>query len=114
MDVTNESRVWHRIASVDALSPGEMAAASIGDAMVAVYNVDGAFYCTSNVCTHAFALLSDGWLEDDVVECPLHGGQFNVRSGQALGSPVECDLQTYPVRIVDGHVEACIPVTGDG
>jgi naphthalene 1,2-dioxygenase system ferredoxin subunit len=71
--------------------------------------VDDAFYATDNVCTHAFALLSDGFLDGTVVECPLHGGQFDVTSGAAVLEPAECDLRSYPVRVVDGHIEVLIP-----
>lgn len=96
---------WHRIVACDDLPEGEMAACEIGDTLVALYNVGGSYFATSNVCTHAFAILTDGWLEDDVIECPLHGGQFNVCTGKALADPAETDLKTYQVRVVDGFVE---------
>lgn len=41
---------------------------------LALYNVDGAFYCTDNVCSHAYALLNEDWLERHLIECPLHKG----------------------------------------
>ena len=56
------------------LEEGAMKGIELGDLQIAVYNVDGEFYATDNICTHAFALLSDGFLDGDVVECPLHGG----------------------------------------
>src|SRR3546814_10365880 len=49
---------------------------------LAVYNVDGEFFVTANRCTHGEASLADGMLEDDVIECALHGGAFNVRTGE--------------------------------
>jgi nitrite reductase/ring-hydroxylating ferredoxin subunit len=58
----------------------------------------------------AYALLTDGWLDDAVVvECPLHGGQFDVCTGKAICTPAEADLQTYPARIVDGQIEVLLP-----
>jgi nitrite reductase/ring-hydroxylating ferredoxin subunit len=53
--------------------------------------------------------LSDGWLDGDIIECPLHGGQFNVRTGQALGDPVTCDLRRFPTRVRDGRIEVQVP-----
>jgi nitrite reductase/ring-hydroxylating ferredoxin subunit len=51
---------------------------------------------------------------DNVIECPLHQGRFDVRSGKALSAPVCVDLKTYPVVIKDGRVYLCLetePVT---
>ena len=67
-----------------------------------LYNVDGAFYCTDNVCSHAYALLSEGWLEGHLIECPLHNGQFDVRTGEGQGSPITEDIRSYRVKI-DGE-----------
>ena len=63
---------------------------------------------TDNVCTHAFALLSDGWLDGEYVECPLHGGRFEVATGKAMGDPVVCDLRTFPVRVSGDDIEILI------
>jgi naphthalene 1,2-dioxygenase system ferredoxin subunit len=67
--------------------------------LIAVYNVNGTYFSTENLCTHAYAELSDGGLEGNEIECPLHAGRFGVRTGQAIGRPVTCNLKTYPVRV---------------
>jgi naphthalene 1,2-dioxygenase system ferredoxin subunit len=100
-----EEGSWVTVASASRVEPGEIAEAKVGDADIAVYNLDGTFYATSNICTHAFALLSDGWLDGDAVECPLHAGRFDVKTGKALCPPVEADLKTYQVRVVDDEVQ---------
>jgi ethylbenzene dioxygenase ferredoxin subunit len=71
---------------------------------LAAFNIDGEVYCTSNVCTHQLAILTDGFFESDVVECPLHGGTFNVRTGAAMEFPCKIPLRTYPVIAVDGDL----------
>jgi naphthalene 1,2-dioxygenase system ferredoxin subunit len=96
---------WVTMASVAEVAPGDIAEAKVGDTSIAIYNVDGTFYATSNVCTHAFALLSDGWLDGEEVECPLHAGRYDVTTGKALCPPVEVDLKTYPVRVVGDEVQ---------
>ena len=96
---------WVTVASASQLAPGEIKDAKVGEVEIAVYNVDGAFYATSNICTHAMAFLSDGWLDGDAVECPLHAGRFDVRTGKALCPPVETDVKTYPVRVVGDDVQ---------
>ena len=91
--------------SADELPPGEMRSIEIaGLPPLAAYNVDGEIHVTSNRCTHGQGLLTDGTLEGDTVECPLHGGCFNVKSGEATAFPCQKPLTVFPVRIEDGVV----------
>src|SRR6202795_3606831 len=54
----------------------------VGDELVAIYNIDGAFYATEARGTHGLADLADGMLEGDVIECSFHFGAFHVPSGK--------------------------------
>ena len=69
---------------------------------VAVYNVDGEFYAIENSCPHRGAPLSEGSLCGHVVECWLHGWEFDVRTGNCL--TVADKIKTYEVRVEDGVV----------
>jgi nitrite reductase/ring-hydroxylating ferredoxin subunit len=62
-------------------------------------------FATDSTCTHAQALLTDGTLQGEIVECPLHGGRFSVRTGEGKGPPIPCDLRTYPVRVIDNEIQ---------
>ncbi len=106
----DNSANWRPIGRSESIPPGEIHAATFDDMRIAVYNVSGTFYATDDVCTHAFALLSDGLLEDCVIECPLHNARFDVRTGAVLASPAECALQCYPVRVNDGVVEVFLDI----
>lgn len=77
---------------------------SIEGKSIAVYKVDGEVFATDNVCTHGQALLSDGFLEDGEIECPLHQGRFCIKSGKAMCAPLTEDIKTYPARIEAGQV----------
>jgi nitrite reductase/ring-hydroxylating ferredoxin subunit len=101
---------WRDLAAVDDVASGQMSAYEVGEIHLALYNIDGTIFATDNVCTHAYALLTDGWLDNNIVECPLHGGQFDVCTGKAVCSPAETDLQTYPVRVTEGRIEVLLPV----
>jgi nitrite reductase/ring-hydroxylating ferredoxin subunit len=90
---------WVRVASVADVADGGALPVETAGLQLALYHVGDAWYCTDNVCTHAFALLTDGWFEDHIVECPLHAGQFDVRTGKGCGDPIDTDLKIYPVRI---------------
>src|SRR5712671_3200214 len=96
---------WITVAKSGAVEPDGVIGVKAGDLDLALYNIDGQIYATHNVCTHAHAHLSDGWLEGDIIECPLHGGRFEVKTGEGLGAPFTCDLKTFPVRIVGDAIQ---------
>jgi len=96
---------WATAAQRSKLAEGEVLGVEIGDKSIALYDVGGEILATDNICTHAFALLSDGWLDGDCIECPLHAGRFDVRTGKALGPPVDEDIKVYPVRIVGDDIQ---------
>ena len=95
---------WVKAADKADFADGDVRGVELGGVAIAIYQVDGAFFATGNICTHAYALLSDGFLDDCIIECPIHAGRFDIRSGRALGRPVTTILQTYPVRIEGGAV----------
>jgi nitrite reductase/ring-hydroxylating ferredoxin subunit len=72
--------------------------------VVAVFNVGGQFYVTDDACTHGPGALSEGDLENDVVECNFHGGRFNVRTGEVVGPPCMHPVKTYRVIVEHGSV----------
>ncbi|HMP55183.1 MAG TPA: non-heme iron oxygenase ferredoxin subunit [Novosphingobium sp.] len=91
--------------NADALKPGEMMAVDAkGLPPVALYNIDGEFLATSNVCSHAVAMLTDGYIDGDQIECPMHGGMFDIRTGAATHFPCVEPLRTFRVELRDGAV----------
>lgn len=100
---------WVTAATLDQLPPGLVLRIELDGRDLALSNVDGNIHCIDNVCTHAFALLSDGWLDGSVLECPLHGGRFDVVTGKALCPPATEDLVVYRTRTIDKQIEVLIP-----
>jgi 3-phenylpropionate/trans-cinnamate dioxygenase ferredoxin subunit/naphthalene 1,2-dioxygenase system ferredoxin subunit len=92
------------VCSVAELEPGDMKCVFLGDTRILLSNVEGKVYATSDVCSHALAYLSDGFLEGCVVECPLHGAQFDVTTGKAMSPPADGDIETYEVTVADGRI----------
>ena len=72
--------------------------------MLAVYNIGGTFYATDNECTHGAASLADGILEGGIIECTLHFGAFDVKTGAAIQAPCFVPLRTYKIAVKDGQV----------
>jgi nitrite reductase/ring-hydroxylating ferredoxin subunit len=101
---------WVRVASAADLAEGEMKPLEVEGRSIALYHLDDGSWCASdNVCTHAFALLTEGWLEGCYIECPLHSGRFDLRNGAGQGAPIEDDLAVYPVRVEGDDVSIQIP-----
>ena len=76
----------------------------LGSHALAVYNVGGVFYATDDECTHGAANLSDGMLEDDIIECTMHFGAINCRTGEAVQAPCSIPLRTYKVVVEGGKI----------
>jgi naphthalene 1,2-dioxygenase system ferredoxin subunit len=100
------SENWISVAKLADIAEGTAVAVETMGLQLAVCHLEGGDICvTDNVCTHAFALLTDGWFEGGLIECPLHAGQFDVRTGKGQGAPIEQDLRTFKTRVVDGEIQ---------
>jgi nitrite reductase/ring-hydroxylating ferredoxin subunit len=100
---SGEIMAWKHLCSASKLSEGEPLGFKVGDQCVALYKVDDEIFATDDVCSHAFALLSAGFLEGHVVECPLHGAMFDVRDGRCRSGAYN-DIRAFEVEIRDGEV----------
>ena len=88
----------------------QMPVSSIGKRKIGVFHLeDGSWHAIDNVCSHAFALLTEGFLDGDEIECPLHAGSFDCRTGKGQGAPIEEDLKTYAVRIAGDDILIELP-----
>lgn len=90
---------WVRVAALAELPADDAFAVVVDGRELAIYQVAGEVFATDNRCTHGDALLSDGFLMDHCIECPLHQGQFDVRTGEALCAPVTKPIRTWPVKV---------------
>ena len=95
---------WHLVASTDDIEEEDVLGVNVEGTAVAVYNVKGEFYATENVCTHAFAFLSEGIVIDDIIECPVHQGRFHIPTGKPKGAPVSVALDTYATKVENGKI----------
>ncbi|MDP3753306.1 MAG: non-heme iron oxygenase ferredoxin subunit [Polaromonas sp.] len=69
-------------------------------APVCIYRLEDGIYATDDTCSHGMASLAGGYIEDDCIECPLHQGTFDIRTGKAAGPPCVKSIATYPVKLV--------------
>jgi nitrite reductase/ring-hydroxylating ferredoxin subunit len=86
-----------RVCSISELQPGDKTAIQEEGRSILVANVDGKFYAVSNICTHEYAELVNGFLMEDVITCPLHLSRFRLETGEVLNPPATKPLRTYRV-----------------
>jgi 3-phenylpropionate/trans-cinnamate dioxygenase ferredoxin subunit len=90
-----------KFATIHDIPEGTMRAYEYGDLRIAIYHAGGTFYATSDICSHEYAELSEGYLDADdcTVECPLHGSRFDIRTGAALSLPAYEPIPIYAVQV---------------
>ena len=95
---------WIHVCPSNEIDEEDLIRWDYNDHTYAIYNTTKGFFATDGLCTHEEQGLEDGLIIDCVIECPLHGGRFDICTGEALSAPVIDDLQTYPVKVEDGQV----------
>lgn len=70
---------------------------------IAIFKHEGEYYAMDDLCTHADAPLSDGWLsKNGCVACPWHAAEFDLKTGAAMTPPASSPVKVYPLTI-DGE-----------
>lgn len=95
---------WVRVCAADEIGVEDLIRWEHGGRVYAVYNTEKGVFATDGMCTHEAEPLEDGMVVGTVIECPLHGGRFDIVTGKALSAPVCVDLVTYPVKLERGAV----------
>ena len=96
---------WHDVGASADVSEDMPLTTKLGDKEIGVYRLKGQYYALEDVCPHAYALLSQGFQEDGVIECPLHAARFDIASGKCLTEIGQRDLHCFPVRVQQGRVQ---------
>lgn len=93
---------WVRVAAVDDIKPGDVIQVEVDEEPVVLANTGSDFLATTDICSHEYVLLHDGWLEGETIECPQHGSKFDMRTGEVLNPPATQPIPVYEVK-VDGQ-----------
>jgi nitrite reductase/ring-hydroxylating ferredoxin subunit len=93
------------------LPVGAMVAKTLANREIVVCSTKDGIFALDNLCSHAYARLSEGRLRGTRLICPLHGAAFDVRDGRALGAPASQPLAAHRVRVVEGAVEITLSLT---
>lgn len=99
---------WTDIGAVEDFSEEEPVAVEAGGMQLAIFRLEDQLFALHDLCTHGVARLSEGYVEDGCVECPLHQGLFDIRTGAAKCAPVTEAVRSFPLRIHEGRVQVAV------
>lgn len=88
-----------KVAKVGEIPEGGRKLVDLEEVTVALFHVDGRYYCIEDVCSHDGGPVAEGPLDRFAVECPRHGAQFDIRDGSVLSMPAVVPIPTFEVRI---------------
>ena len=94
-----------RVAGTADVKPGGGMVAEINGKTLAVFNVDGTYHVIDNTCVHRGGPLGEGDVEGDVVTCPWHGWQYNIKTGACVNNPA-ARVATYEVKVEGDDIRA--------
>jgi 3-phenylpropionate/trans-cinnamate dioxygenase ferredoxin subunit len=98
-----------RVAALDELAEGEGRCVEVAGRRIALFRIGAEVFALADTCSHAEASLAEGDVFDDVVECPLHGAAFDIRTGAVLSLPATKPVAAYTVEVENGEVHLLLP-----
>jgi nitrite reductase/ring-hydroxylating ferredoxin subunit len=102
---TPDDGPWHDAADLAALDPDFPTGVQVAGQPVGLYLVGGTVHALENICPHAHALLTEGFQQDGLIECPLHAARFEIATGLCLDDIGQRNLVCHRTRLVDGRVQ---------
>lgn len=99
---------WVRVGPAGDVAEGEMNSYSVGDRTIAVANIEGDLHAFDDICTHQQCALSEGDLDGTIVECPCHGSQYDLMTGEVVGGPAPEPIDVFEVREEGDALEVAI------
>jgi 3-phenylpropionate/trans-cinnamate dioxygenase ferredoxin subunit len=79
-----------------------------GSRQVAIANVEGDLHAFDDVCTHQQCSLAEGELDGTVIECPCHGSQFDVITGEAVNGPAVDPVDVFQAKVEDDELRVLV------
>jgi nitrite reductase/ring-hydroxylating ferredoxin subunit len=99
---------WVKVANVGEVAEAEANSFTVGTRVIAVANLGGDLHAFDDLCSHQQCSLSEGDIDDTMIECPCHGSRFDITTGEAVGGPATDPLDVFKVREQDGELQVMI------
>jgi 3-phenylpropionate/trans-cinnamate dioxygenase ferredoxin component len=97
---------WIKVCDIKSLKNGDLLDFDMEDKKILISKTKDKVYATDRICTHAYADLSTGFINEDekTITCPLHMSAFKLENGTPQNLPAEDPLKTYEIKIQDNYV----------
>ena len=95
---------WYDVAAATDVADDTPITVKVGERDIGIYSLNGGYHALEDVCPHAYALLSQGFVDGDEIECPLHGAKFHIPTGKCTKEPADRDLAKYAVKVEGGRL----------
>jgi len=92
------------LCSTDEVDEGSAIKVETGELVLAVFNLNGAYYVMDDLCSHGPGSLSEGYISGETVECDFHNGSFNIKTGDVVEPPCMIPQKTYKTSVENGRV----------
>ncbi len=106
--MTQKTKSWKNLINVSDLEVGDVTPVTFGTREVAVFDAEDGIFVSLSRCTHGAANLCDGYFDGTYIECPLHQGLFDIRTGKAKAAPARVPLKMINCRVIDKVVQIYI------
>lgn len=93
------------VARTTDLPPGAREVFDVEGFYIAVFNVGGSYYAIEDICTHDDGPLAEGEVIGTEIECPRHGGRFDLRTGAVTRMPAVVPVSWFPVRVAGDEIQ---------
>lgn len=97
---------WIKACELKELDSSQLVDFDFNDKKILISKIRGKVYAIDRICTHAYADLSTGFMneEEETITCPLHMSSFRMKDGTPQNLPAEVPLKTYKTKIEDSLV----------
>ena len=105
----NIEKNWHYVCDTSGIEEEDIIRYDNSDKTYCIYLLEDGYYATDGICTHEAVHLEEGLVMDGEIECPMHQGIFNIKTGKAVSPPACDDLKTYSVKVEDEKIYINLP-----
>ena len=99
-----ENNNWVLVGDTNSIDMEDLIRFDHKDKTYCIYHIEDGFFATDGICTHEAVHLQEGIVMDDEIECPMHQGIFNIKTGKAISPPACEDLKTYQVKVENDKI----------
>jgi 3-phenylpropionate/trans-cinnamate dioxygenase ferredoxin subunit len=92
------------VASVVQIKNGELKVFDVNGESIILINLNGQFYAYKNQCSHMELELTDAEIEGEILTCPWHGAQFDIKTGEVVRLPASEPLEKYEIKVEGGKI----------